>query len=169
MTENNISNIESVSNIGNIEIVGLIISILVIGGTVYLSKNKFTKDVPEEDSNDNLRQEISDKLKKLEESFTNEAISYYVRFLLLDSSMPDENKTKLLSKYKKVISLPEITWDNFSIIDEEGEMLNELLEEKLKDYKDKDKYTIRTSFNYFILEKSEKKAKEIIKSKEENV
>lgn len=166
MTGNNIS------NIGNIEIASLSIGILVIGGVIYyyyLSKNKSTKEVLEEVSNNKLTQEISDKLIKLEESFTNEAISYYVRFLLLDSSMTDENKTKLLSKYKKVISLPRISWDNFSIIDEERKVLHDLLEEKVRDYEDKDKYTIRTSFNYFLLEKAEQEAKEIIKSKEENV
>lgn len=165
MTGNNIS------NIGNIEIASLSIGILVIGGVIYyyLSKNKSTKEVLEEVSNNKLTQEISDKLIKLEESFTNEAISYYVRFLLLDSSMPDENKIKLLSKYKKVISLPRISWDNFSIINEEAEILKDLLEEKIKDYEDKDKYTTRTSFNYFLLEKAEQEAKKIIKTEEKNV
>ena len=134
-------------------------------GAMYYLKNK--NEPKEININNNIvKAEISDKLKKLEEEFMQIATSYYLRLGLLKSELSTEKQKNILSEYPKVISQPNLKWNNFTIINEEGMLLNKLIEEKIQDYAEKDSYREKDAFNYLLLEKAEKRAQEIIIQRE---
>jgi len=115
---------------------------------------------------DYYKTEILEKLKKLEESFLEIATSYYLRLQLFDSNFSREQQDKILADYEEILFLERIKWNDFIIINEEGDILDKLLEEKIEDYSDKDKYMVKDSFNYMLIEKAKERAKEIRKEKE---
>ena len=154
-------------------IVGIIILLIVGGISTFLyikNKNRIRIWNEQIDINKNmLKNEILDKLEKLEEEFIDTATSYFLRLGLLESELSTEKQKNILSNYPKVISQPKLKWTDFTIINKEGILLNELIEEKVQDYVEKDSFTVKDSFNYFLLEKAEKQAQQIINEKEKNV
>ena len=154
-------------------IVGIIILLIVGGISTFLyikNKNRIRIWNEQIDINKNmLKNEILDKLEKLEEEFIDTATSYFLRLGLLESELSTEKQKNILSNYPKVISQPKLKWSDFTIINKEGILLNELIEEKVQDYVEKDSFTVKDSFNYFLLEKAEKQAQQIINEKEKNV
>ena len=153
-------------------IIGGIGTLLVVASViVYLNnKNKIKRENEQIIRNNNIfKDKILDKLKQLEEEFMKIATSYYLRLGLLEHEFSSEKQKDILSNYPKVISQPKLKWSDFTIINEEGIILNELIEEKIQDYAEKDSYTVKDSFNYFLLEKAEKQAQQIINEKEKNV
>jgi len=146
-----------------------IVLLIVLSVTLYLKyKNKITNKKIDIDNNV-LKDEISKKLNKLEVDFMKIATAYYIRLKIMESEFSIDKEREILSKYPKVISQPSLNWDDFTIINEEGMILNELIEEKIQDYTEKNTYTEKDSFKYLLLEKAEKQAEEIINEKENNV
>ena len=149
-------------------VTGVVLTISVIGGVYFFTK----KNIPKIDNKvvkyNKLKDKILEKLIKLEENFIPRATSFYLRLGLLESKFSKKKQKEILLNldYPKVISEPKVEWNNFLIVNEEGNILNELLKERIKNYPDKDSYTIKASFNYMLLEKAEEKAKKIIKEKE---
>ena len=115
---------------------------------------------------DYYKTEISEKLEKLEKNFLEIATSYYLRLQLFDSKSSIEEQEIILEDCEEIIFLEKIKWNDFVIINEEGDILDKLLEEKIKNYSDKDKYMLQDAFNYMLIEEAKERAKEIIKEKE---
>ena len=131
----------------NIVIIAVAVSIILIIVTVSIiiyRKNNSKKNIKIESK----QEIINKKLIKLEKQFSSKAISYYLRSLLLDSNLSEEEQSKLSEEYPAVFSLPRLEWDNFIIINEEGNILDELIKDRIESYDKKDKYTIEDSFRY---------------------
>ena len=140
------------------------ISGLIVLGTIAIKKNFKIEDKSIDYKK--LREEVLEKLKKLEDNFLKIATSYYLRLQLFDSKFSIEEQETILEDYEEVLFLEKIKWNEFVIINEEGDILDKLLEEKIKNYSDKDKYMLQDSFNYMLIEEAKERAKEIIKEKE---
>ena len=143
------------------------IPIVVMAGAILYIKQNRSKNT--EISINSKKELINKKLTELELSFTNKAIGYYLNSLLFESTLSKKEQTELSDKYPTVLSLPRLEWGNFTIINEEGNILNELIKERIEEYDKKDKYTIEDSFRYLLLEKAKKEAEQIINEKENNV
>ena len=151
-------------------IIGLILLLLV--GTLItinnvkksLDKKKLLKDEAEQKKQ--LKEKIQQKIIDLKREFKEEAIAYSLRGLLLDSSLSREDKKELLQSYDKVLSQPRIKWDNFTITGEEGNILDEILNEKIKDFAHKKDYTIKDAFKFMLLEEAKEEAMKIIEEEE---
>jgi hypothetical protein len=149
-------------------ITGTIITlILAEGGYYFFTKQKSPKINTKENENNALKDEISKKLNILENDFLDIAKAYYLELRLLESDLSTEKQKEILKNYAEVLSEPKIEWNNFIIINEEGTLLNKLLEEKIKTYHDKDNYTTKASFNYMLLDQAKEEAKKIIKKEEQ--
>jgi len=140
------------------------IPIVVMAGAILYIKQNRSKNT--EISINSKKELINKKLTELELSFTNKAIGYYLNSLLFESTLSKKEQTELSDKYPTVLSLPRLEWGNFTIINEEGNILNELIKERIEEYDKKDKYTIEDSFRYLLLEKAEKQAEKIVTKNE---
>jgi len=143
------------------------ISGLIVLGTIAIKKNFKIEDKSIDYKK--LREEVLEKLKKLEDNFLKIATSYYLRLQLFDSKFSIEEQETILEDYEEVLFLEKIKWNEFVIINEEGDILDKLLEEKIEDYSDKDKYMLQDAFNYMLIEEAKDRANKIIKEKEKDV
>lgn len=130
----------------------------------YKKKSKIKTDVKKLDTN--LINNIEKKLEVLEKDFEQEAVSYYLYNLLSQTDIEYDKQQELLNNYlykgKQVYSTPIINWDNFTIINEEGRVLDEIIAEKVENFSKKDKYTLKDSYKFYLLEKAKNKVKNII-------
>jgi len=137
-----------------------------VGGYTFIQKNKTKRENRVATLNNNkLKDEISDRLEELEKDFMDIATSYYLRLELLESDFSTKRQKEILSNYQKVLSEPKLKWNNFVIINKDGNILNKLIEDKIKDYTDRDRYMVKDAYNYMLLSKAEKRAKKIIESR----
>jgi len=168
--ENNITSVQAIP-IETISIGIIVIGIIVIGVYKYKTNKKSSETSSKPNQND-LEDKIKTKLERLKEEFKQEAINYYLPTLLLDSNLSEEKREELLDEpfHTEVLSLERIKWDKyFSITGDEGNILDELLEEEVKYFSKKDDYLLSDAFKFMLIEEAKKEAKKIIKSKEENV
>ena len=170
MIDNNITTPNSIFSTELL--VAISILLLIIGSIIYLKKNKNKKNI-QDDRNRliDLEKNIREKLEKLEIEFHKEAINYYLPTLLLDSNLSREEKKEFLKErnHIKVISLERIDWSDFTIIGEEGNIFEKILEEKIKNFHEKDDYFIKDAFKFMLLEKAKKETQQIINEKEKSV
>ncbi len=170
MIDNNITTLNSIFSIEFL--VAISILLLIIGSIIYLKKDKNKKNI-QDDRNRliDLETNIREKLEKLEIEFHKKAINYYLPTLLLDSTLSREERKEFLKErnHIKVVSLERIDWSDFTITGEEGNILDKILEEKIKNFHKKDDYLLYDAFKFMLLEKAKKETEEIIKEEEKNV
>lgn len=175
MIENNVTAIDMTisSGVPTTEILVVVSILLLVGTIIYRTKNrnKNTQNIEENNRLINLKKNIREKIEKVEIEFYQKAINYYLPTLLLDTSLSREERKAFLKEcnHVKVISLERIDWSDFSITGEEGNILDDILEEKTKNFSEKNDFTIKDAFKFMLLEKAEKEAQKIINEKEKNV
>jgi len=156
-----------------LSIVVIVVAIGVVGYVGYKKKQKlkaFEKEENiEKEAQEKVKEEIRKKLIKLENDFEKKSIAYYLPTLLLDSNLEENKKDSLIAKNlyknKRVYSQPIILWDDFTKMGE-GEVLDKFLKEKIKNFKDRDKYTLKGAFETMLLKQAKQKTIDIIKREE---
>jgi hypothetical protein len=107
------------------------------------------------------KEEIKEIVNQIENDFEKEAIGYYLQSI--SHNYPDEKMDKLFESYPKVYAMPIIKWDNYEKIDYKSlEIRDEIVKDKIKDYQDKDKYTLLGAYENYLLEKAKNKVEMLL-------
>jgi len=141
----------------------------VVGAVYFKNKHKKNNIDDINTMNEDLKNEISISLGKLEEDFNSQMIAYLMPTLAQESGLSEDKKEKLIQDNlylnNDVYAHPNIDFEkyNINIYGKAGTILDEIIQGKIVDFQDKDKYISRTSYEYFLIEKAKEKAQKIVK------
>jgi len=140
----------------------------VVGGAVFL-KNKHDNEQADSIKQKNAhtlkeRELLSDKLrKKLNEDsdeLKQNAICYYMHNFYLGEDVPTSLIDEIKKEYKIIYSLPYIDFLSYHLVGQEIDILDEILEERLKNYSKDEHRNKKQRYESMLQEEAKEEALE---------
>jgi len=112
-----------------------------------------------------IRDELLKQIEDDSQKFKNQAVNYYITEMLIgNSDFNVKNVEKIYQQYPKEFQKPFFDTSNYNLYGEKLEIFNKIIEEKIKNYPQKENYLSKKAYEYMLLDEAKKEAEKILDS-----